>query len=200
MTNVRREIASDKHLRGLFIAMLFYLMQCTDVAAYTVELTRQQVQDAVERYFPIEHVTPFATLTLYRPMVFLEQKSSRIGLAFSMSADVPGIMTGKGQGSIDGDLEYRQETGEFYLHDPKIRRLDVHDFPADIASSIQKALQELMRHSLPVILVYKLKDDDIGQRITKSILSSVAVRNGKLILELSDLGGKKGIGKNRRRE
>jgi hypothetical protein len=145
---------SDKHLRGLFIAML----------------------------------------------VFLEQKSSRIGLAFSMSVDVPGIMTGKGQGSIDGDLEYRQETGEFYLHDPKIRRLDVHDFPADIASSIQQALQELMRHSLPVILVYKLKDDDIGQRMTKSILSSVAVRNGKLILELSNPGGKKGIGKNRRRE
>ncbi|MDY6856101.1 MAG: DUF1439 domain-containing protein [Thermodesulfobacteriota bacterium] len=181
----------NKHIRRLFIAMLFCLMQCADVAAYTVELTKQQVQDTVEHYFPIEHVTPFAKLTLYRPIVFLEQKSSRIGLEFSMSADVTGIMTGKGRGSIDGDLEYRQETGEFYLHDPKIRRLDIHDFPADIASSIQQALQELMRHSLPVILVYRLKDDNVAQRITKSILSSVAVRNGKLILELSDLVRKK---------
>ena len=176
----------EKHLRGLFVAILFFLMQCTDVAAYTVELTKQQVQDAVERYFPIEHVTPFATLNLYRPIVFLEKNSSRIGLGFSISVDVPGIMTGKGQGSIDGELEYRQETGEFYLHDPKIRRLDLHDFPADIASSIQQALHELMRYSLPVILVYKLKDDDIGQRMTKSILSSVSVRNGKIILELSN--------------
>lgn len=175
----------DKYLRIVSIAMLFCLMQCSVAAAYTVEMTKQQVQEVVEIYFPVERVTPFFTLHLYRPLVFLEQKSDRIGLAFSIVVNVSGNMEGKGQAAFDGDLEYRRQTGEFYLHDPQIRRLDVHDFPADMTESLQQALQEIMGQSLPVILVYKLKDDDIGQRMTKSILSSVVVRNGKLNLELA---------------
>lgn len=169
----------------LLFAVLFCLLRTTAAVAYTVELTRDEVQGAVEHYFPVEHATPHATLTLYRPVVFLEQRSNRIGLGFTLLADVPGIMTGKGQGAIDGDLEYRQETGEFYLHDPKIKSLDIEDFPPDVAASIRQAVQGLMRQSLPVILVYRLKDDDMGQKMTKRVLSSVAVRNGRLILELT---------------
>ena len=174
-----------KFLHAVLIAMLCCLLRPAVAATYTLELTRDQVQTAVEHYFPVEHTTPYATVTLYRPLVFLDRASSRIGLELTLLADVPGVMAGKGQGAIDGDLEYRQETGEFYLRDPKIRRLDLEDFPPDVAASVQQTIQGLMRQSLPVILVYKLKDNDIGQRLTKQILSSVAVRNGKLVLELT---------------
>jgi hypothetical protein len=175
----------DKSLCKLIIAMFFNFIIYSYAEAFTIELTEQQVQEVVISYFPVEHITPLATLNVYRPLVFLDQKSNRIGLAFSILVDVPNIMKGEGQGAFDGDLEYRQETGEFYLHDPKIRRLDVQEFPTDIAVTLQQALQEIMGQSFPLILVYKLQDDDIAQRMAKSILSSVAVRKGKLIIELS---------------
>jgi len=173
------------YTRSFFIAILLYLMQCTVAAAYTVELTREEVQQAVDGYFPVKHVTPLIMITAYRPKVSLDQSSSRVGLEFSVLANVPGILTGEGRGLIDGDLEYRHKTGEFYLRDPKIVSLDIYDLPPEVIKPVQLGLQQLMRQSLPVILVYKLKDDDLKQRMAKSVLSSVAVRKGKLILELS---------------
>ena len=174
-----------RHVGRLVFAMLFCFVQITVAEAYTVALTKQQVQDAIKAYFPVKHVTPFATLTLSRPVVSLDPISNRIGLAFSMTADVSGLMIGKGKGMIDGDLEYRQKSGAFYLHAPNIKRFEINELPADIAAPVRQALQGLMRQSLPLILVYKLKDDDLNQMLAKSMLSSVTVRNGKLILELS---------------
>ncbi len=174
-----------KSLSGWLLASLFYLLPPPAAVAYTVELTRDQVQAAVEQYFPVEHATSYAALTLYRPVILLEKTSDRIGLEFTLLADVPGVMTRKGRGAIDGDLEYRQETGEFYLHDPKVRRVEVDDCPPDIAASIEEIVRELTRQAFPVILVYKLKDDDIGQKMAKRILSSVTVSSGKLLVELT---------------
>ncbi len=173
------------YTRGLLITLLLYLTQCTVAAAYTVELTRQQVQEAVSGYFPVKHITPLVMLTAHNPQVSLQPKSNRIGLEVSVLANVPGILTGEGRGLIDGDLEYRHQTGEFYLRDPKIKSLELYDMPAEVTASVQLALQQLMRQSLPVMLVYKLQDNDLKQKMAKSVLSSVAVRKGKLILELS---------------
>lgn len=174
-----------KYIRSFFMAMLLYLLPCTVAVAYTVELTREEVQEVVAGHFPVKHVTPLVMLTAHNPQVSLKQKSGRIGLAVSVLANVPGILSGEGRALIDGDLEYRAKTGEFYLRDPKIKNLELYGFPADIIRSIRHVLQQMMRQSLPVMLVYKLQDDDLKQKMAKSVLSSVTVREGKLILELS---------------
>jgi len=174
-----------QYRRGLVITVLLYLMQCSVAAAYTIELTKAEVQEAVAEYFPVKHISPFVMLTAHDPRVSLEQKSGRIGLEFSVLANVPGVLSGEGRGLIDGDLEYRHKTGEFYLRDPKVKSLKLYDMPTEVTATVKLALQQLMRQSLPVILVYKLQDNDLKQKMAKSVLSSVAVRKGKLVLELS---------------
>jgi len=171
--------------RGFYIALFFLLAQSSVASAYTVELTQNEVQAAVADYFPVKHISPFVMLTAHNPKVSLEPKNGRIGLEFSVLANVPGILTGEGRGLIDGDLEYRDKTGEFYLRDPKIKSLELYDMPAEVTATVKLALQALMKQSLPVMLVYKLQDNDLKQRMAKSVLSSVTVRDGKLLLELS---------------
>lgn len=175
----------NSYKRGLFVVGLLYLMQCSVAHAYTIELTRQQVQNAVDGYFPVKHITPFVMLTAHKPKVLLTQKSKRIGLEVSVLINIPGVINGEGRGLIDGDLEYRQKTGEFYLRDPKIKSLKLYDMPPEVTASVRLALQQLMRQSLPLMIVYKLQDNDLKQKMAKSVLSSVAVRKGNLILELS---------------
>jgi len=174
-----------KCTRSIGMMILLYLMQCSVAHAYTIELTRQQVQNAVDGYFPVKHITPFMMLTAHKPKVLLTQKSKRIGLEISVLANIPGVIIGEGRGLIDGDLEYRHQTGEFYLRDPKIKSLKLYDMPTEVTASVRLALQQLMRQSLPVMLVYKLQDNDLKQKMVKSVLSSVTVRNGKLFLELT---------------
>lgn len=174
--------------RWFFLAILFFLLRVSQAEAFFIELTRAQVQEAVEQYFPIRNVTTLATFDLHQPLVFLEQKSNRIGLAASIGVDVYGIMQGEGRCRLDGDLEYRQATGEFFLHDPQIVYFAVDNFPPEINSSLQQTLQEFIRQSpAPIILVYKLQDDNPDQRKAKNNLSAVTVGNGKLIIELLPL-------------
>ena len=174
-----------QYVGGLFITLFLFFAQSTVAMAYTVELTKAEVQEVVQGYFPVKHITPFVMLTAHDPKVSLEQKTGRLGLEFSVLANVPGILTGEGRGLIDGDLEYRHKTGEFYLRDPKIKSLKLYDMPPEITATVKLALQQLMKQSLPVILVYKLQDNDLKQKMAKSVLSSVTVRDGKLLLELS---------------
>ncbi len=183
--SVKVGIEMRRYLQHFLTATLLFLMQYGVATAYTVELTREEVQTAVAAYFPVKHISPFVMLTAHNPKVLLEQKTGRIGLEFSVLANVPGVLTGEGRGLIDGDLEYRHRTGEFYLRDPKIKSLKLYDVPAEITATVKRALQQLMRQSLPVILVYKLQDSDLKQKMAKRVLTSVEVRHGKLLLELS---------------
>jgi len=168
----------------LFVSGLLCFALNTTALAYSIELTEKEAQIAVEKYFPIEHVTAVATLELSRPAVYFEQWSNRIGLAVSVTTSMPGFIMAEGYGAIDGDLEYRQETGEFYLRDPKVRRLEIDNLPAEATTLLRQLLQEMAQQSLRLILVYQLNENDFRQRMARSVLQSVAVRNGKLILEL----------------
>jgi len=171
--------------RGFFMVLVLFAMQSSMAVAYTIELTKAEVQETVAAYFPLKHITPLLMLTAHDPKVSLEPATGRIGLAFSVVANVAGILTGEGRGLIDGELEYRHETGEFYLRDPKIKNLKLYDMPAEITATVKLALQQLMKQSLPVILVYKLQDNDLKQKMARRVLSAVDVHNGKLRLELS---------------
>ncbi|VAW89449.1 hypothetical protein MNBD_GAMMA17-105 [hydrothermal vent metagenome] len=170
---------------GFFITLLLFLVQSSVAFAYTIELSKDEVQTAVAEYFPVKHISPFVMLTAHDPKVSLDPKNDRIGLEFSVLANVPGILTGEGRGLIDGDLEYRHKTGEFYLRDPKIKSLELYDMAPEIVATVKLALQQLMKQSLPVILVYKLQGNDLKQNMARRVLSSVDVRDGKLLLELS---------------
>jgi len=169
----------------MLIALLLFIAHCSAATAYTFELSKGEVQEAIDGYFPVKHISPFVMLTAHDPKVSLDQKSDRVGLEFSVLANVPGILTGEGRGLIDGDLEYRHKSGEFYLRDPKIKGLELYDVAPEITATVKLALQQLMKQSLPVILVYKLQDNDLKQKMARSVLSSVEVRDGKLLLELS---------------
>jgi len=181
----RRGMRICFHSCRLLVLGLLYFAPNTAAMAYSIELTEKEANIAVERYFPIEHVTPVATLKLSRPAVYFDQRSNRIGLKVSVTASMPGLLMGEGHGAIDGDLEYRQETGEFYLRDPRVRRLDIENLPAEATILLRQLLQEMTRQSLPFILVYQLNDVDLRQRMARSVLQSVTVRNRKLILELA---------------
>lgn len=172
-------------MRVFLIALLLYFAHLSMAHAYTVELTKEEVQEAVSGYFPVKQITPLVMLTAHDPVVMLKPDSHRIGLEFSVLAIVPGIFSGEGRALIDGDLEYRNRTGEFYLRDPKIRDLKLYDTPAEVTRSIRLGLQQLMQQSLPIILVYKLQDGDLKQQMAKSVLTSVNVRKGKVVLDLS---------------
>jgi len=151
---------------------------------YTLELTDKELQRTVELYFPLIQEAPFSKLTLTSPAVRLDPKTNRIGLAVSVAIALQDIAVGKGRGLIDGTLEYRPDTGEFYLRDPQLKQVKLYQVQTEYNTLVQNFLNGLTRQTFPVIVVYRLQDDDLRQRMLKSSLKSVTVRGGKLIVKM----------------
>ncbi len=167
------------------ITLLIGLLFSLDAAAYTVELSKGELQEYAEAYFPLQQVTPFSKLTYSKPSVVLNPKTNRIGLEVTVRAEMPGMIPVEGRGQIDGKLEYRNETNQFYLHEPKINNIRFANTDYQLTSTIQQMVSNVSQQALPVIFVYELKDQDLREKMAKSVLKSVTVQHGKLLLDVT---------------
>ncbi len=165
-------------------AMLLGMLFSFNAAAYSVELSKDDIQQQVNRYFPLEQATPLSKLSYSNPVVILNPSTNRIGLEVSIRIEVPGILPVEGRGQIDGNLEYRQQTQQFYLHDPKLTNVRFANSSHELASVVQQIVTNISQQSLPLILVYDLKDDDLRQKMAKSVMKAVRVKEGKIYLDL----------------
>jgi len=152
--------------------------------AYTFEFNRSELQQYVVEYFPFSQQTPFSRITYSNPSVVLNEKTNRIGLEVTARAEMPGMMPITGRGRIDGDLEYRRDTHQFYLHEPKISKVRFANADYKLTGTVQQMVDSISQQSLPVIFVYELKDNDLRQKMAGSVLKKVTVRQGKLLVDV----------------
>ena len=171
--------------RFRFIALLFGMLFSLEAAAYTIELSKAELQEYADAYFPLQQATPFSKLTYSKPTVVLNPKTNRIGLEVTLRAEMPGMIPVEGRGQIDGELEYRNETKQFYLHDPKLNNIRFANTDYQLAKTIQQMVSNISQQALPVIFVYELKDEDLREKMAKSVLKSATVHNGKLVLDVT---------------
>ena len=171
--------------RFRIVALLFGMLLSLQAAAYTVELSRGELQEYAEAYFPLQQATPFSKLTYSKPAVVLNPKTNRIGLEVTIRAEMPGMIPVEGRGQIDGKLEYRNETKQFYLHEPKLNKIRFANSDYQLANTVQQIVSNISQQALPVIFVYELKDKDLREKMAKSVLKSVTVQNGKLLLDVT---------------
>ncbi|ALP53165.1 hypothetical protein Tel_08350 [Candidatus Tenderia electrophaga] len=152
--------------------------------AYTLEFNRAELQQYVVDYFPLSQQTPFSRVTYSNPSVMLDEKTNRIGLEVTVRAEMPGMMAIAGRGQIDGDLEYRKETHQFYLHDPQINNIRFANADRQLTGTVQQMLSSISQQSLPMILVYELKDTELREKMARGVLKKVAVKRGKLYVDV----------------
>lgn len=168
-------------------AVLLGLVLVSNLAlafSYTVEIPEQEIQEKLAAKMPLKAKKLLAKVILSNPAVDLIKDSNRIGVAADFEARLPGIK-GKGRVNIIGDLSYNPDKGEFYLHKPEIASLTLDKLPDQYDEDIRRVLQPLAAKALEAHPVYKLKDDDLRQKLAKAVLQSVSVKNEKLVVVLS---------------
>lgn len=168
----------------LFVAAFLLFGTSFAAHAYILEFNKAELQQYVKNYFPFSHLTPFSRVTYSKPTVVLDEKTNRIGLEVTVKAEIPGMMPITGRGQIDGDLEYRKETYQFYLHDPKITNVRFANTDYQLAGTIQQMVSTITQQSMPLIFVYELKDEDLREKMAKSVLKSVDVKRGKVYVDV----------------
>lgn len=170
-------------MRGWLIAV-FMLLGLQQANAYTVVISEAELQSKVMAMMPMEKTKFFVTVTLSNPDIDLSLGEHKLGLFSDIKLSAPGGIKGTGSLKIIGALEYHADEGAFYFKDPQIVSLESQNISAKMLPKVTELAQLAVQEFMSSEPVYRLRDDDLKQQFAKSMLQSVTVEKGKLIIEL----------------
>lgn len=169
---------------SLFAALLF-ITQSALAFSYTLEISEKELQQRADSMMPLERSQYFVKVTLSNPKLELLPSNNRIGMSSNISASIPGGFQGKGRATITGSLRYDNQRGAFYLDKPVIEELHIDNLPDQYLPQIKNIVQNALSKSLSSKPLYQLNDKDLRQKLAKSMLKEINIKNKTLFIELS---------------
>lgn len=167
-------------MKLLITFLIISMASLANAFSYTHSFTEAELQQQIEKVMPIVKKKYFLTMTLSNPQIDLIEGANEIGLKSNINVDAPGGMGGKGQAHIVGQLDYKQAEGAFYFRNARLVDLTLEGVSPELLPEIKKAAQSGLTRSLSKRPVYVLKDTDVKQKIAKSTLKSIMVKNQEL--------------------
>ena len=148
--------------------------------SYTHSLSEADLQQAIEKSMPIVKKKYLMTMTFSNPKIDLLEATNQISLMSDIHIAAPGNLEGKGRANLVGELEYRQAEGAFYLKNARLKELTLDGIPPDIQPELKKLAQTSLAKALSKRPVYVLNDNDVKQKLAKSTLQSIEIKNQAL--------------------
>lgn len=169
--------------RIIGIALLLFT---ASVYAFTFvkEIGEQELQSRVEQMMPFEQETLFATISVLEPVVDLHDVDNKVGLQARIQAIVPNGMKGSGTVGLSGTVVYEKAEGAFYINEAYIHTLRINGLTEATSALIKPYVQALISNALQANPVFVLDDEDAQQKLAKSSLQSVEVKDGKLRIKI----------------
>lgn len=168
----------------LFLMAALLISPFSKALTYTLEMTEQELQTRVEALMPLKKKNMLMSLAVTNPKVNLLTETNQLSIFANIAVTTLGNFKGAGKGNIVGEISYDKQQGVFYFVNPEVRDITVDNLPAKYAPKIRDVSQILLTQAMAKYPVYKLKNDDMKQKLAKSLLQSVHVENGKIIATL----------------
>ncbi|MCF6218108.1 MAG: DUF1439 domain-containing protein [Gammaproteobacteria bacterium] len=153
------------------------------LAGFEIEITPQQIQQVAEKQFPIKKQALFVQIELSNPKVTLT--GQRLSLAMQVVAAYPNQTISQGTVVVDGRLGYNEKSGEFLLIQPRVQTITVEGLASQHSKWLKDIISPLVAQSVTTVVLYRLDENQFRDRMTKSSLKSITVREGTLYAEIA---------------
>jgi len=191
--------------------LLVALGGCGRGSTTTISLDRETIQSAVAGFFPLSSDKPGdgekkpIRVTLSDPEVLLEDGAERMGLRMKIAVEaseekgllpdgppigkppgppLPGRSVFEGTLVVHGEISYKPEEVSFYYQNPTVTQLTFPQLPPPLEIPVRNLAEAAMAKYLQVHPIHTLSDANLKSRAAKTVLKSIAVKNGKLDIEI----------------
>lgn len=171
--------------RAILLIAFLFSSPLAMALSYTVQIPEKDLQQMVSAMMPIEKKNYLITVIFSDPKVDLYEGSGKIGVAAKIKVLAVGGVQGTGRAKISGTLKYNANKGEFYFKNPKIEQLQINQVPSQFIPEIKNIAQQMVTQVLARQAIFKLNDNDVKQKLAKSALQSVSVKNEILFVVLN---------------
>jgi len=195
------KVNSAATLAAILLPAIALLPGCGG-ASHTLEISRDSVHESLKGSFPLTYRAPQkkprVEIVLSDPETLMEAGEDFMGLRMKIIArkveggsgpPLPGPppLTSEpleGGITVHGDLEYDQETASFFYRNCFITELHFQGLPGPLLTPIRNGATAALKLYLDRTPVYKLEGDDTQMQAARMLIKSVAVKDGKLLVEL----------------
>jgi hypothetical protein len=192
LARARIDAASAKDMKARRLLAILVTLALIGLAAWwlagapaTVTLTREQVQQEVQKRFPLERTEFLVTGRLSDPTVILNPQTDRIGIGVSVSLSAPAIKPLTARGELEGQVRFDAQTRELYLDAPELRLTEAVGLSGSQLRTAEGIIRPLLKTLLSRIPLYRLKDPDLRFPRTNAQVQEIQVDEGRLILRFA---------------
>lgn len=146
-----------------------------------VVVTRAQVQELLDKKFPVEKGGALSKVTLRSPEVSFP--NSEIGLRLQYDVDLPGKAVA-GQVALHGAPTYRPEEGAFYLSTVAIDEVTLNSEALSHHDKLRALVSSVLTNAVPHIPVYRLQQQDFKHSLAKLLLKKIRIEGENLVLTM----------------
>jgi hypothetical protein len=155
---------------------------------YVYRIPERELRDRLSARLPITKTYLILfQVTLDHPRISLEDGSDRvdagIDLAFDLRVD-NAIKRLVGSLDFSGGIRYSVETGEFFLTEPVIQRVEIEGLPDRYIDISKRLLARALRDFIEGHAVYSLSTTDATELGIRMALKRVIVKDHELVVTL----------------
>lgn len=178
------ERTSPRLQSGLYLlSFLVYLCPAPAWASFVTTLSATHVQSVLQMHFPLREYTTGARVSLHDPQVRLAAGADSMTLMIPVEVEIPGTGLRHGHALIAIGLNYNAMTGELFLHDPRLQAFEMPTVAETLKQELAATVTIMTTKALPLVRIYKVREQDLNHSLDKSTLKSSSVEDGRLRLE-----------------
>ena len=174
-------------MRKIIILLIFISIILTlGCTTYNIKITNDEIKKKLNSRFPItKHYLFIFDITYDNPEVILQDCSDKVFVALDAELNT-GLknltkpLTGSA-GALCG-IEFRPDTGQLFLTDCQITKLQIDGIPYEFMEEVYKVSNLVAKELLDKYPVYTHKPTGKKSNSTKFVVKNVVIRNGVLII------------------
>jgi hypothetical protein len=174
----------------IFVLLLSIFFISCSTSSYTVNISQNELQEHIDKKFPIEQHIMFGKLSLANPKIKLDDINHRVIVGFDFKYKMPFFPQQSAFMEASGILTYDKTKSAFFLHKPKMENITYLDssLKSVVPTSISNMMNDFISEFFIKQEIYKIKDDSLKSKLYKKTLQKIEINNGnlQLILGLSD--------------
>jgi len=174
-------------MKYIITLILITIANLTHALSYTQEFTETELQEKIEAMMPLEKKKLFVTLIVTSPKLDLLEDNNELSIKADIAVHAPGGIKGTGTTTITGSITYNPTQGSFHLLNPIVANLHIDGISEQYQPKIKQMAQTAISNTMANYPLYRLKDNDLKQKLAKSVLESVVISDSKLLVNLNFL-------------
>lgn len=167
----------NKYIVSFFVVLSF---SSAVEAAFETNLSDIHVQSILQNYFPVREYATIARVTLEEPKVLLEKNNKNIILMIPVNANIIGDALHQGHVRVLVNLSYKSSSGGLYLNNPVMNQFEMPTVDKKMMVELSEFIKTILKNSLPLVQIYKLKERDLNHSLSKSALKQSQIEDGRV--------------------